>query len=412
MVWAPADGAGPAGQFHASEMLNVLRAIDGLGVYGHTLSVTITGADRNITVPAFTARVPDGSGGTTVVSYAGGTVASTTADATNPRTDIVVVNSSGTVSVTAGTPTAESGNVVEAPMPALGSNELLLLKCRRPANTNAITTSHLYGRAIDISEIVEQKGSDVASASTLTLPAGRNYFHITGTTTITAIATRPAGEEVTLEFDGALLLTHNATSLIMLDGANVTTVAGQVFRFVSEGSGNWRQVSGPVFGKQYKYKTASQDFTTTTLADVTATSGTLSFAVAANTAYEINFEVYVSAIGTVGGGGLKYAITFPASPTYAQVYHDIPYILSDGTPSYATGRIAVTPTSGTAFFSQVGGNAGSSNGVVAGWHRLKVIFINGSTAGTLTLQAAQNTATGTTTIAEAVASVELIKAAS
>lgn len=85
-------------------------------------------------------------------------------------------------------------------------------------------------------------GADIASAGTLTLGADGNYFHVTGTTGITAISTRIDGTLVILEFDGALTLTHNATSLILLGGVNVTTVAGDVFAFISEGSGNWREV--------------------------------------------------------------------------------------------------------------------------------------------------------------------------
>lgn len=393
MVWAPADGAGPAGQFHASEMLNVLRAIDGLGVYGHTLSVTITGADRNITVPAFTARVPDGSGGTTVVSYAGGTVASTTADATNPRTDIVVVNSSGTVSVTAGTPTAESGNVVEAPMPALGSNELLLLKCRRPANTNAITTSHLYGRAIDISEIVEQKGSDVASASSVTLPAGRNYFHITGTTTITAFSTRPAGEVVTLEFDGALQITHNATSMILLGAVNFTTAAGDVLAFVSEGSGNWRQVVGPQQKPVRKLRSTDQTLTNATYTDVLADSGSMSQAVGANEKWRIHWRIYYNGSGTVGQSGLKLQITGPASPTLVQVSGDYP--ATDATILFRTAFTGSAFSS--SLFDVVTGALTSSSGVVAGIIDVYLELENGANAGTVTLQAAQNTTSGVDT---------------
>jgi len=44
-------------------------------------------------------------------------------------------------------------------------------------------------------------------------------------------------------FTGALTLTHNATSLILPGAASITTAAGDVAVFVSEGSGNWRCVS-------------------------------------------------------------------------------------------------------------------------------------------------------------------------
>jgi hypothetical protein len=43
-------------------------------------------------------------------------------------------------------------------------------------------------------------------------------------------------------FSGALILTHNATSLILPTGANITTAAGDTAVFLSLGSGNWRCV--------------------------------------------------------------------------------------------------------------------------------------------------------------------------
>lgn len=85
------------------------------------------------------------------------------------------------------------------------------------------------------------KGADIASASTTDIAAATGYFvHITGTTTITAFGTATAGVQRLLEFDAALTLTHNATSLILPTGANIATAAGDCALMVSEGSGNWR----------------------------------------------------------------------------------------------------------------------------------------------------------------------------
>lgn len=89
-----------------------------------------------------------------------------------------------------------------------------------------------------------KKGSDVASASTVTFGNG-GYYHITGTTTITALAFTNdlAGRSVTVEFDASLLLTHNASSLILPGGQSITTAAGDTAVFVSEASGNFRCTS-------------------------------------------------------------------------------------------------------------------------------------------------------------------------
>ena len=85
------------------------------------------------------------------------------------------------------------------------------------------------------------KGADRTSAAALVLGTDGNYFDVTGTVTITSISTLPAGTVIKLQFDGVLLLTHNATTLILSGGANYTTAAGDVFEFISEGSGNWRE---------------------------------------------------------------------------------------------------------------------------------------------------------------------------
>lgn len=85
------------------------------------------------------------------------------------------------------------------------------------------------------------KGSDIASGATVDLStATGNYVHVTGVTTVTALGTVAAGLRYLLVFDGALTFTHNATSLILPGGANITTAAGDRCEVVSLGSGNWR----------------------------------------------------------------------------------------------------------------------------------------------------------------------------
>lgn len=86
----------------------------------------------------------------------------------------------------------------------------------------------------------DTKASDIASASTVDLGAavGR-IVDVTGTTTITSFGTVAAGIWRVVRFTGALTLTHNATSLILPGGANITTAAGDCLLAVSLGSGNW-----------------------------------------------------------------------------------------------------------------------------------------------------------------------------
>lgn len=85
------------------------------------------------------------------------------------------------------------------------------------------------------------KGSDIASATSTAIGAATgNYINVTGTTTITSFDTVQSGTVRFVQFTGALTLTHNATSLILPSGANITTAAGDTAIFASEGSGNWR----------------------------------------------------------------------------------------------------------------------------------------------------------------------------
>ena len=88
------------------------------------------------------------------------------------------------------------------------------------------------------------KGADIASAATTDLGAVEGLAHdITGTTTITSFGTISAGILKIVKFEGALTLTHNATSLILPGGTSILTVSGDIGIFISEGSGNWRCVN-------------------------------------------------------------------------------------------------------------------------------------------------------------------------
>lgn len=107
---------------------------------------------------------------------------------------------------------------------------------RSDGSAAAFTTTHT-GYAQN-----EVKGADIASAATINLTtATGNLVHITGTTTITAI-TIPSGAERTMVFDGVLTLTHNATTLILPNSANITTAAGDVATVRGDGTGNARVI--------------------------------------------------------------------------------------------------------------------------------------------------------------------------
>jgi len=103
----------------------------------------------------------------------------------------------------------------------------------------------------------------LASASTTDLSSVATIgVSITGTTTITSFGTGANLLRIG-KFAGALTLTHNATSLILPGGSNITTAAGDRFIAMSDGSGNWTVID-------YVKATGKAVVTTVTASDISA----------------------------------------------------------------------------------------------------------------------------------------------
>ena len=139
-------------------------------------------------------------------------------------------NGSGIVTVDRTTATDTINNVSSAvPIPPLETWRFI---------TNSALTGY---NILSKSNGYNVQGASISSSSTTNLAtATGHYVVVSGTTTITALGTTTAGVIRTVEFSGALTLTHHATSLILPGGANIVTAAGDVAVFISEGSGNWR----------------------------------------------------------------------------------------------------------------------------------------------------------------------------
>ena len=81
----------------------------------------------------------------------------------------------------------------------------------------------------------------IASAANIDIgAAASNTVIISGSAAITSLGTIAAGAIRHLRSSGTPTFTHNATSLILPGGANITAAVGDVFRFESLGAGNWR----------------------------------------------------------------------------------------------------------------------------------------------------------------------------
>lgn len=84
----------------------------------------------------------------------------------------------------------------------------------------------------------------IAAGATVDLSTKANTFiTLTGVaTTISALGTVAAGVYKWVIYNADHTVTHNATSLILMGGASRTVAAGDASLFVSEASGNWREL--------------------------------------------------------------------------------------------------------------------------------------------------------------------------
>ena len=100
---------------------------------------------------------------TVVVKGAVTTLTVTAADPANPRKDIVVCNSAGTLSIVAGTPEAAlpGANVgvytLEPEPPSIPANSIILAEIWVPAGAAAITGGEIYDKRVSIADFLTHK---------------------------------------------------------------------------------------------------------------------------------------------------------------------------------------------------------------------------------------------------------------
>jgi hypothetical protein len=87
------------------------------------------------------------------------------------------------------------------------------------------------------------EGNALSSASTLVLGEDGDYFHVTGTNTISGI--QGAQPFVFLTFDSSLTLTNSGT-LILKGGVDHITTAGETLLFVNDGNNVFREIDNNV----------------------------------------------------------------------------------------------------------------------------------------------------------------------
>lgn len=168
-----------------------------------------------------------------------------------------------------------------------------------------------------------EAGSDVSDGAAITIGEGGYFNLITSTTAITSfsITTDKAGRTFRVRFDTARTLTHNATSLIIPGGANITTAQGDIAQIRSLGSGN---VVVDWYTKASGLPVVETNTGMTLLSTLTTTSGTTQSAtgLAASTYKKYYIEVdgvsFSSSVALTvaisGDNGSNYGTAVTISP--------------------------------------------------------------------------------------------------
>ena len=248
--------------------------------------------------------------------------------------------------------------------------------------TRAVTANGLNG--------LWGKLADIASAGTITVGAG-GYAHVTGTTTITDIdfSTATNGRWAYIVFDGVLTLTHNATTLILPGGSDITTAAGDSALFIQDNADNIKcmfyqradgtptkasavasSVSTSLGLPTTVFRVTDSSITTNT---VLASDSTLKFAMLANTVYD--FEAWLL-LDVDADSGWKLGITGPAAPTEVFV-----------TAQYFDDNSNNRGSSATSYTQLDANTPGADRNACI---TIKGLIRNGANAGDFALQFAQN----------------------
>ena len=157
----------------------------------------------------------------------------------------------------------------------------------KPAGTDtADLDADLRRLQAAVRKYMRSPATPIASGTTVDLAtADGDYVSVTGNTQVEALGTVSSGMRFILVFAGTPVIKHNATSLILPGGADITAAAGDVAWVESLGSGNWRCLAYQKADGTPVIKTT----TTASISDIAA--GTYTPTVTASTG--------VSSIGTI-----------------------------------------------------------------------------------------------------------------
>lgn len=233
------------------------------------------------------------------------------------------------------------------PVPAAISDLSQTAASNSPAGSESPSLLDDYQRTLSAFIAMHRDGAGftqeatVASGATTDIGAATSFYvQITGTTTITSFGTAYNGPRF-VRFAGALTLTHNATTLILPGGANITTAAGDTCVVVPSGNAanGWRVIS---------YQRA-------------ATSPVWTYSSGASGYQKLPSGLILQwgSVGSLSSSAdttITFPIAFPTAADFFMVSHD--YSAGSGSIAYCAG----TQTSTTQAVAR-----SSTNGLGAVW---------------------------------------------
>lgn len=162
--------------FH--EMNRLADALAGKYMFPESAGGAVTtSAGLTVAVAAITGNSVTINGTVVATAYAGGTVAASAADATNPRRDLIYYDTSGAVGITAGTPAATPF------VPTLTSTQIAVAELYVAANAVTINSGDIYDRRQQVVGAKRSSGGGTfliptgpAVHTTVTSAAGANTY--------------------------------------------------------------------------------------------------------------------------------------------------------------------------------------------------------------------------------------------
>ena len=200
------------------------------------------------------------------------------------------------------------------------------------------------------------KGSDIASAGTMVIGTDGGYFDITGTTGISTM-TVAAGRVFTLQFDGAVTLTHSST-LYLSGAADFTTEANDHMTFISVAANDVRQIGTGL--KDGGSSVAAAGGALIFLEEqVASTSSTVLLSVTFDTTYDVYLIVWDDLVhSTSSSFHLRTRLTSGSSIDTSTSYANVQVGIDAGTAA----TILLASDDGVQAFAPIGTNGAVSRG--------------------------------------------------